>query len=133
MLSKSRIVLQGHSDYPWEAEGLKFIRENLPDSHPFYVWELVELVDSAKGRIHEIDCLVLGYRALYLVELKGGPGVYEGDATDWYRTAPGERAHYMETPYKLTNLKAKILKSMLERHLPKGGLSLIHISEPTRP
>ena len=122
MLSKSRIVLQGHSDYPWEAEGLKFIRENLPDSHPFYVWELVELVDSAKGRIHEIDCLVLGYRALYLVELKGGPGVYEGDATDWYRTAPGERAHYMEPPYKLTNLKAKVLKSLLERHLPKGNL-----------
>jgi serine/threonine protein kinase len=122
VLSKSRILLQGHSEYSWEADGLKFIRENLPDSHPFYVWELVELVDAARGRIYEIDCLVLGYRALYLVELKGGPGTYEGDSTDWYRTEPGERPHYMDPPYKLTNLKAKVLKSLLERHLPKGSV-----------
>lgn len=135
MLSKSRIVMQGHSEYPWEAEALAFIRSELPDSDPFHVWELVELVDSAKGRIHEIDCLVLGFSALYLVEIKSGPGIYEGDATDWQRTAPAERARYMEPPYKLTNLKAKILKSLLERQMPRDRGSvwvqpLVFLSAP---
>lgn len=116
MLSKGRIQLQGHSPYAWEQDALKFIRETLPDSDPFQVWELVELVDPHSGRLHEIDCLLLGYSALYLVEIKSGPGVYEGDTTDWYRTAPGGPARYMDPPYRLANLKAKVLKGLLERH-----------------
>jgi serine/threonine protein kinase len=116
VLSKGRIQLSGQSPYPWETSALRFIREATPDVDPFQLWELVELPDPHTGRLHEIDCLLLGYSALYLVELKSGPGVYEGDTTDWYRTAPGQPARYMEPPYRLTNLKAKVLKGLLERH-----------------
>jgi serine/threonine protein kinase len=79
------------------------------------VSELVELLDGSTGRLYEIDLLVLGYSALYLVEIKGGPGLYKGDCVDWYRDVPGEPPHYMECPYRLTNTKAKVLASLIQR------------------
>lgn len=120
MLSKERIPLQGHSSYPWETDALRFVREQLPDTDPYYLWELVELADPSTGRLHEIDCLVLGFSALYLVEIKSGPGEYTGDSTDWYRAPPGETAgRFMQPPLALTNHKAKVLRGLLERHLPR--------------
>lgn len=117
-LSRGRILLTGQTDYPWEADGLKFISDTLPDVNPFQVWQLVDLPDPSTGRMHEIDCLVLGHNALYVVEMKGGPGIYEGDTTDWYRTPPGGTPRYMEPPLRLTNHKCKVLKSLLDRHNP---------------
>src|SRR5690606_21288930 len=86
-------------------------------SKTILAWELVELVDPSSGRLYEIDALILGYRALYLVEIKGGPGVYSGDTVDWYRQPPGGQAKFMTPPYKLTNLKAKVLRSLLNQRL----------------
>ncbi len=81
------------------------------------VWELSQLLDPSSGRFYEIDLLVLGYSAIYLLELKGGPGRYKGDSQDWYREVPGERTHYMDPPLRLTDFKCKVLKSMLQRHM----------------
>ena len=68
-----------------------------------------------------IDLLVLGYSALYLIEAKSGPGRYEGDSLDWYRTAPGDdSALYLENPFRLTNHKAKILASRLRAKMRNG-------------
>ena len=117
MLSKARIVLQGQSAYAHEQEGLAFLREVLPDQNPYHVWELVELLDPSSGRLLELDVVVLGYSGLYVVEMKGGPGVYEGDTVDWYRTAPGEVSRFMEPPYRLTNFKSKVLASLLQSKL----------------
>ncbi len=117
MLSKARIVLQGQSAYAHEQEGLEFLRSVLPDQNPYHVWELVELLDPSTGRLLEIDVIVLGYSGLYVVEMKGGPGVYEGDTIDWYRAAPGEAPRFMEPPYRLTNFKSKVLKSLLQSKL----------------
>lgn len=119
MLSLARIILQGQSAYAHEQEALVFLRETLPDTDPYLVWELVELLDPSTGRLLEIDAIVLGYSALYLVEIKSGPGVYEGDSVDWYRTAPGEQSRYMDPPYRLTNLKSKILKGLIQSKFPR--------------
>src|SRR5690606_18418178 len=113
MLSDKRILLRGASSYPHEQEAIKFIRDVLPDREPFLVWELVELVDPSKGHIHEIDSLILGFRALFVVEIKSGPGVYRGDTVDWTRQAPGQPERFMKPPLKLTNFKAKVLKDLL--------------------
>jgi serine/threonine protein kinase len=117
MLSKARVVLQGHSAYAHEQEAIAFLRNVLPDTDPYHVWELVEFLDPSSGRLLEIDAIVLGYSALYLIEIKSGPGVYEGDTVDWYRTAPGEPSRFMEPPLKLTNFKAKVLKSLIQAKL----------------
>jgi serine/threonine protein kinase len=120
MLSDKQILLKGRSAHAHEQEALEFIRKELPSTSPLVAWELVELVDPASGRLHEIDALILGHQALYLVEIKSGPGVYTGDTVDWHRQAPGEPARYMEPPYKLTNLKAKILRSLLNGKMDRS-------------
>lgn len=119
MLNDKRILLRGASAYPHEQEAITFIRDVLPDRDPLLVWELVELVDPSTGHIHEIDALILGYRALYVVEIKSGPGVYRGDTVDWTRQAPGEPERFMKPPLQLTNFKSKVLKSLLARRM--GG------------
>ncbi|HEX5099790.1 MAG TPA: protein kinase [Polyangiaceae bacterium] len=117
MLSKARIVLQGQSAYAHEQEALAFLRETLPDVDPYQLWELVEFLDPSTGRLFEIDAIVLGYSAIYVIEIKSGPGVYEGDTVDWRRTAPGEPSRYMDPPLKLTNFKSKVLKSLIQARL----------------
>ena len=114
MVLASRIERIGETPHAHEREGLRFIEDILPNSDPFFVWELFELVDPGSGRLLEIDALVMGYSALYLLELKGGPGEYDGDSVDWYRTPPGEPRRYMDAPFGLANFKAKVLKSRLE-------------------
>ncbi|HWA24381.1 MAG TPA: BREX system serine/threonine kinase PglW [Lacunisphaera sp.] len=117
MLSQARIVLQGNSAYAHEQEAIAFLRSVLPDADPYQVWELVEFVDPSSGRLHEVDAIVIGYSAVYVIEIKSGPGVYEGDTVDWYRTPPGESARFMEPPLKLVNFKAKVLKSLVQSKL----------------
>lgn len=119
MIGKGRILLEGRSPHAHEQEALTFIREVLPNTDPYHLWELVELVDPGTGRLLEIDALILGYRALYLVEIKSGPGTYEGDTVDWYRSVPGEPTRPMDPPLRATNYKAKVLKSLLQRRM--GG------------
>ena len=125
MLPSSRIIRVGETPYAHEREALAFIEGVLPNTEPFHVWELFEFLDPATGRLLEVDALVLGYSALYLVEIKSGPGKYEGNTIDWYRTPPGEPSRYMTPPLSFTNLKAKTLKSRLEARLPGQRLPRI--------
>ncbi|MEI7895172.1 MAG: NERD domain-containing protein, partial [Myxococcales bacterium] len=111
----ARKVTVGETPYAHEAEALDFAYSVLPDSDPFHVWALTELLDPSTGRLYELDLLVLGYSALYLVEIKSGPGRYDGDHQEWWRTPPGaQRPSYMDGPLSLCNLKAKVLKSRLQ-------------------
>lgn len=117
-LGTSRIVVQGETGYAHERDAIDFVLEALPNTDPFHVWALLELLDPSSGRLYEIDLLVLGYSALYLVEVKSGPGRYTGDSQDWYRKAPEAASpRYMENPYRLTNTKAKVLSSRLRSKL----------------
>ncbi len=117
-LAASRIVIQGETPYAHERAAIDFAVATLPSSDPYHLWALLELLDPSTGRLHEIDMLVLGYSALYLIEVKSGPGLYTGDHQDWYRTAPGEtHPRYMENPLRLTNHKSKLLASRLRAKL----------------
>ena len=116
-LASHRIPLRGDTPYAHEREAIAFVEEQLPNQSPFLAWELVELLEASTGRLYEIDLLVLGYSALYLIEIKSGPGVYKGDSIDWYRDVPGEPPHYLECPYRLANTKAKVLGGLLQRRM----------------
>jgi serine/threonine protein kinase len=114
-LSNARKQSVGETAYAHEREALDFAFSVLPDVDPFQVWALTELVEPSTGRLYELDLIVLGYSALYLIEIKSGPGRYEGDHQEWWRTPPGDtRPRYMDGPLSLCNLKAKVLKSRLQ-------------------
>lgn len=121
-LSNARKVVVGETPYAHEREALDYAFSVLPDSDPFQVWALTELLEPSNGRLYELDLLVLGYSALYLVEIKSGPGRYEGDHQEWWRTPPGEaRPLYMDGPLSLCNLKAKVLKTRLQSKMKQPG------------
>lgn len=136
MLSQSRIVEVGEAThYAHEREAITFVQNELPNVDPYQLWALLELLDSSTGRLYEIDLLVLGYSALYLVEIKSAPGRYEGDQVDWSCTPTDGKPHWMDPPLRLANHKAKILKSRLAARMKSPQLAprvepLVFLSHP---
>ncbi len=115
MLSSARIALQGLTPHLHEQEAIQFVTKELPDLEPFRIWALFDLVDLS-GRRYEIDLLVLGFDALYHVELKGHPGRVTGDVVDWTFTFPDGGSIVRENPLRLAEHKARVLGSLLDRH-----------------
>lgn len=116
MMGPAQILREGKTQYPWEREAIDFIKRTLPATRPYHLAALFEMSDGQSARLYEVDALVVGYSALYLVEIKSHPGVIEGDAYEWYWTPEGSaRTRYLDNPLRLTNQKAKILKGLLQR------------------
>ncbi len=100
------------SPFPHEAEGLRIVRELLPQTSPYRAWSNVEFRDG-QGKWHEVDLIVLGQRRLHLVELKYYSGTLRGDDLRWRRD--GHRAE--DSPLKLARRKAQRLASKLRDEL----------------
>ena len=100
------------SQFPHEAEGLRIIRDFLPNVDPFRAWSNFEFRDG-QGKWHEVDLLVIGRRRLHLVELKYYSGELRGDDLTWRRD--GHRAE--DSPLKLARRKAQRLASKLQEEL----------------
>ncbi|MCZ2839926.1 BREX system serine/threonine kinase PglW [Modestobacter sp. VKM Ac-2985] len=100
------------SPFPHEAEGLRLVRELLPQTSPYRAWSNVEFRDG-QGKWHEVDLIVLGQRRLHLVELKYYSGTLRGDDLRWRRD--GHRAE--DSPLKLARRKAQRLASKLRDEL----------------
>ncbi|MGI8417892.1 MAG: protein kinase domain-containing protein, partial [Nakamurella sp.] len=100
------------SPFTHEAEGLRIIRELLPDEPPFHAWSNFEFRDG-QGKWHEVDLIVLGRRRMHLVELKYYSGTLRGDDHVWRRD--GHRAE--DSPLKLARRKAQRLASRLAEEL----------------
>lgn len=134
-LSHARIVSVGETPYIHERAGIEFIEKALPDTDPYHLWALVDLLDPSTGRLLEVDVVVLGYSCLYLVELKDWPGRIHGNSIDWTWETPEGRRHWRDNPRTLARRKAQILKSRLERELPRDVRApwvepLIFLSHP---
>ena len=120
-LGKHRFHVIGETPHAHERDAIEFAREVLPDQDPYQLWGLVELYERSTGRTHEIDLLIIGHSAIYLVEAKGHPGRIDGDLVDWRWTPPeSDRVVSLTPPFRGTNHKAKILKTRLDRALPRG-------------
>jgi serine/threonine protein kinase len=121
-LSKDRIVPPGYTPHEHERLAFELLAQELPDTEPYHLWGFVDLIDPA-GRRYDIDLLVIGYHAVYLIEVKSHPGTLEGDGVDWTFTLPGGARVRMENPLRATNHKARVLGSLLDRQLgrdPQG-------------
>ena len=101
------------SQFPWEREGLDWLREHLPGGEPWHAWSNFEFLDD-EGRVNEVDTLVLSPQGLFLIEIKSRPGVLTGDAHTW-TWSDGGRRFTDDNPLILTNRKAKRLASLLRR------------------
>ncbi len=116
-LSEARIHRGRPTPFPWEREALDHIYSGISDIDPYQAWELHELHDPSSGRLYEIDLLFLSRVGLFLVEIKSHPGALTGDVVDWTFTESDGRRRTTECPYANTNHKAKVLASLLNRHL----------------
>lgn len=116
-LGPRRVNEVTESQFAHERAGLAKLRQLLPDVDPYHLWTNALLVDG--GRSYEIDAIVIGKHAIYLIELKAWSGEIRGDVQDW-RISHGGRERQEPNPLRLTELKAKVLKSRLKAKLGDG-------------
>ncbi len=110
-LSAARFTEVTQSRFPHEQAGFKRLRQALPDVDPYHVWTNALLVEGS--RTYEVDAIVIGKHCIYVVELKAWKGEIQGDIQDWYVFEAGRRT-YHENPVRLAEVKAKVLKSLLQ-------------------
>ena len=96
------------SQFDHEREGLEYLRERLPPHSPYRVWTNFEFRDT-RGGWHEVDALLLGQDALYLLELKHFYGAISGNDRTWTRNGRTENS-----PLLLARRKAQLLASKLK-------------------
>jgi serine/threonine protein kinase len=132
MLPSHRVMLQGTTPHVHEQAAIEFVKKTLPDTDPFRIWALCDLVDVS-GRRYEIDLLVLGYDAIYHVEIKSHPGRVSGDVVDWRFTFPDGGSIVRDNPLQLAERKSRVLGSLLDRRFGANRPfveTLIFLSDP---
>ncbi|MEK9509026.1 BREX system serine/threonine kinase PglW [Gemmatimonadota bacterium Y43] len=103
------------SEHDHERAALHFIRERFPDREPFRAWANFTFLGE-DGTRNEVDLLVVSPTGAYLVEIKSYPGGrIDGDAATWTWTRPDGSRRTFDHPIRLTERKAKKLKSLLMR------------------
>lgn len=129
MSASSNWLTVTESNFEHEREALEFVRSQFPKSEPFRAWSNFEFIAS-DGSINEVDLLVFTHRGFFLVEIKSWPGRVSGDAGTWLlERSDGKRRTY-DNPLRLTNLKAKRLKSLLESQRAFRGKKGLPFLEP---
>jgi serine/threonine protein kinase len=119
-----RWVEVSRSVFPHEAEGLRMLKDLLPDAAPYRAWTNFEFMDS-HGQWHEVDALILGRRRLHLVELKAYTGIITGgNENTWTMLSMGGQQRTQRSPLLLTRRKAQRLASRLEDEAHKVAAEL---------
>lgn len=124
-LSGPRIHRGKPTPYPWEREALDHLYKDISDNDPHQAWELYELYEPGSGKIYEADLVFLSRVGLFVVEVKSHPGVLRGDMVDWTFTDDTGHQRLIECPFAGVNHKARVLASMLERHI-QGARPWVH-------
>src|SRR5450432_3374362 len=118
-LSKDRIIALGTSPHLHEQSAVNFVVATLPDREPFRLWGLIDLVDPG-GRRYDLDLVVIGFHAVYLIEIKSHPGRIKGDVVDWIVEFPDGGRTTLEHPGRLAEHKSRVLASLLQRQMSGG-------------
>ena len=114
MADSSNWITVTESNFEHEREALEFVRQRFPKHEPYRAWSNFEFI-ATDGSINEVDLLVFAPQGFFLIEIKSWPGRVTGDAGAWTVEFPDGRRRTYDNPLKLTNMKAKRLKSLLER------------------
>ena len=82
------------SDFPWEEDALRHIRDQMPDAEPYRAWQTFTFT-ARSGHVREVDLLIATPGGLFLVEIKSHPGRATNNGSTWlFRgtdTAPHDR------------------------------------------
>ncbi len=119
-LSKDRIIALGTTPHLHEQSAINFVVSSLPDRDPFRLWGLTDLVDPG-GRRYDLDLVVIGYHAVYLIEIKSHPGRIKGDTVDWQIEFPDGGRTTIEHPSRLAEYKSRVLASLLQKQMSHSG------------
>ncbi|MGP5714505.1 BREX system serine/threonine kinase PglW [Brachybacterium tyrofermentans] len=95
------------SQFDHEREGLEYLRSKVPVRSPYRVWTNFEFRDT-HGGWHEVDALLLGQDALYLIELKHFYGTITGNDRTWTRNGRTENSPLMLARRKAQRLASKL-------------------------
>ncbi|GAA3473662.1 BREX system serine/threonine kinase PglW [Nonomuraea roseola] len=103
----------GHrSDFQWEEDALKHIRDLMPDKDPYRAWSTFTFTGQF-GHVREVDLFIATPSGLFLVEIKSHPGKAVNEGAKWiFRD---ERIRTIDNPLHFTDQKAKELKGRLEQ------------------
>jgi len=121
LAGNDRWVEVAPSQFAHERAALEAVRTVLPEEPPYRAWSNLELI-TGDGRMYEVDLLILAPAGFFLVELKAWGGRLTGDRHRW--VLRGERTRTEDSPLPLANIKAKVLRSLLEaavRRQTHGG------------
>ena len=129
MSISSNWITVAESNFEHEQAALEFVRSQFPSHEPYRAWSNFEFIAS-DGSINEVDLMVFTPQGFFLIEIKSWPGRVTGDAGTWVlEKSDGKRRTY-DNPIRLTNLKAKKLKSLLERQRAFKGKKGVPFIEP---
>jgi serine/threonine protein kinase len=134
-LSSARWKRYAETRFAHEREGLEYLRDNLPDTDPVFLFSNFEFIGD-DGSVNEVDALVVTRAGLFLVELKSRGGKITGNRHTWFWEKDG-RTVTIDSPLILTNSKAKKLGDILARQKAFRGLSrpyveaLVFCSDPS--
>jgi hypothetical protein len=101
------------SDFPWEEDALRHIREQMPDAEPYRAWQTFTFT-AGTGHVREVDLLIATPGGLFLIEIKSHPGRATNNGATWLFRA--ERTRTLENPLHFTDLSTFAL---MRRCLPR--------------
>ncbi len=91
-----------------ERDALEYLKANLPDAEPYRAWGPFQFPSDEK--FPEVDGLIIGPRAVFLIELKNYHGDLYGTTARWQHGR-----HEEANPYMKLDSKAKWLRGQLAR------------------
>src|SRR6266568_2828936 len=112
-LSARRWKQFAESQFAHEREALEFLRDNLPDRDPIFLYSNFEFI-ADDGSVNEIDAFVVTQAGVFLLELKSRGGIIVGNRHLWDWEKEG-RTITVDSPLVLANSKARKLASLLDK------------------
>src|SRR5215472_14164526 len=101
------------SRYAHEREALEFLRDNLPDRDPIFLYSNFEFI-ADDGSVNEIDALIVTQAGVFLLELKSRGGIVAGNRHLWDWNKEGHTIT-VDSPLTLANSKARKLAALLSK------------------
>ena len=99
------------SDFPWEEDALKHIRDQMPDAEPYRAWQTFTFT-APSSHVREVDLFLAAPGGLFLVEIKSHPGTARNNGSTWIFRGD-DRTRTIENPLHFTDSKSKDLRSRL--------------------
>jgi serine/threonine protein kinase len=99
------------SDFPWEEDALRHIRDKMPPAEPYRAWQTFTFT-APSSHVREVDLFIAAPGGLFIVEIKSHPGAATNSGSTWVFRAD-DRTRTIENPFHFTDSKAKDLKQRL--------------------